>query len=91
MVANQITQDKTTKDTKLGTKEETDKAIGTNRGDHSAIIGDTTLEKSLFSLFLCETSAVPRKSLSLKGFNYNKFDQAIKRFPPNLALLILFN
>ena len=91
IVAHQITHDKTAKDTKMGTEEEINNATGTNEGDHSVIIGDPTLDKSLFSLFLCETFIVPRKSLSLAGLNYNKFDQAIKQFPQKLALLIRSN
>lgn len=51
MVAHQITQNKSAKDTKMGTKEETNNATWTNGIDHSAIIGDPTLEKSLFSFF----------------------------------------
>lgn len=92
-MVHKITQKKA-EDTKMEDEEETTKTggkEGTNDaakrivcppflvGNDSAIVG--VPEKSQFSLFLHETFSVPKKSLLVANFDYNKFDQAIGKFP----------
>ena len=79
----------------MGTEEETNTAAFGTISPYPLLVDDSTIvelpEKSHFSLFLYETSAAARKSLSVADFEYSDFDQAIGKFPQKLALLIRSN